>query len=171
MLHYARLRLQQRILSPKPTHNYFVTPQCITDSRSQRLQLPRNLHKAKISLTHAYPTTVAIQDSSKQANPMSSSIPIDIYLKTSNDTRLTHGSRTTVANTRFHKKGQTYQKSCQKISFGFPIKSHPIQKKSLYIHGHPNKLPPNGGYKENRMIKFSHVISEMRKITLQTRLS
>ena len=41
ILHYARLRLQQQILSPKPTHIYFVTPQFITDSRSQRLQLPR----------------------------------------------------------------------------------------------------------------------------------
>ena len=33
------------------------------------------------------------------------------------------------------------------MSFGFPIKFHPIQKNSLHIHGHPNKLPPNGGDK------------------------
>ena len=86
-----------------------------------------------------------IQDSTKQANPMFSSIPIHIHLTTSTNTRLTCSSHATVANTRFHKKGQAYQKSFQKMSFGFPIKSHPIQKKSLYIHGHPNKVPPNGG--------------------------
>ena len=34
------------------------------------------------------------------------------------------------------------------MSFGFPIKSHPIKKNSLYMHGHPNKLPPNGNGKE-----------------------
>ena len=32
------------------------------------------------------------------------------------------------------------------MSFGFPIKSHPIQKQNfLYLHGYHNKLPPNGG--------------------------
>ena len=77
---------------------------------------------------------------------MTNSAPIQIYLTTSTSIRLTHGSRKTVANTRFHKKGLAYQKSCQKMSFGFPIKSHPIQK-NLYIHRHPNKLPPNGGNK------------------------
>ena len=78
---------------------------------------------------------------------MSSSIPILIHLTTSINIRLTHASRTTVANTRFHKKGQAYQKSCQKMFSGFPIKSHPIQKKNHYIHEHPNKLHPNRGDK------------------------
>ena len=84
---------------------------------------------------------------------MSSCISIHIYLTTSINIRLTHGSRTTVANTRFHKKGQAYQKSCQKMFFGFPIKSHPIQKKSLYIHNrHLNKLPPNEGDKTQKVL-------------------
>ena len=62
---------------------------------------------------------------------MFSSIPIHIHPTTSINIRLTHGCRTTVANTRFHKKGHPYQKSFQKMSFGFPIKSHPIPKKIL----------------------------------------
>ena len=86
---------------------------------------------------------------------MFSSIPIHIHLTTSINIRLTHGSRTTVANARFHKKGQPYQKSFQKTSFGFPIKSYPIPKKSLYIHGHRNKPPPNGGdYYANYLPNF-----------------
>ena len=88
-----------------------------------------------------------IQDSSKQANPMFSSIPIHIYLTTSINIRLTHGSRTTVANTRFHKKARLIRKAFRKrllVSLSNPIQS---QEKSLYIHGHPNKLPPNGGDK------------------------
>ena len=47
-----------------------------------------------------------IQDSSKQANPMSRSAPIHICLTNSINIRLTHGSRKTVASTRFHKKGR-----------------------------------------------------------------
>ena len=86
-----------------------------------------------------------IQDSSKQANPMFSSIPIHIHLTTSINIRLVHGSHTTVANTRFHKKGQAYQKTFRKRLL-VPL-SNLIQspKKSLYIHWHPNKWPPNGG--------------------------
>ena len=43
---------------------------------------------------------------------------LSIYTKVTTHftVRLTHGSRTTVANTRFHKKGQAYQKSFQKMS-------------------------------------------------------
>ena len=76
---------------------------------------------------------------------MFSSIPIRIHLTTSINIRLTHGSRTTVANTRFHKKARLIRKSFRKrllVSLSNPIQS---QKKSLYIHGHPNNLPPNGG--------------------------
>ena len=65
--------------------------------------------------------------------------------------KLTQGYRTTVANTRLHKKARLIRKSCQKVSFGFPIKSHPIQKNpSIYtgipinrgdnIHHHPDVL-------------------------------
>ena len=40
------------------------------------------------------------------------------------------------------------------MSFGFLIKSHPTEKKSLYIHGHPNKLPPNVGDKIGLNLEF-----------------
>ena len=125
MLYYARLRLQQQILSPKPIHNYFVTPQCITDSRSQRLQLPRDLHKAKCHWRTPILPLSQVQDSSKQANPMSSSIPIHIYLTTSINIRLTHGSRTSVANTRFHKKARLIRKAVRKCLLA--SLSNPIQ--------------------------------------------
>ena len=74
---------------------------------------------------------------------MSSSTPIYIYLTTSIDIRLTHGSRKTVTNTKFHKKGQAYQKMLSENVFWLPyqIPSNP-DKSSLYVHGHPNKLPP-----------------------------
>ena len=118
-----------RYCPQKPTHNYFVTPQCITDSRSQRLQLPRNLHKVKISLIHAYHATVTNTRFLQAGQPHVIFYSIHIYLTTSINIQLTHGSRTTVANTRFHKKGQAYQKSCQKMSF---VKSHSIQKNRIY---------------------------------------
>ena len=113
------------------SQSQLTTPQCITDSRSQRLQLPRDLHKTKISLTHAYRTTVANTRLLQTGQPHVILYSNSHFLTTSINIRLTHGSRTTVANTRFHNKGQAYQKSCQKMSFGFPIKSHPIQKKIL----------------------------------------
>ena len=127
-------------------------PQCWLllpfDSRSQRSQLLHDSHKANISLTHGYRTTVANTDSFKQANPMSYCAPVHIYLTTSINIRLTHGSCKTVANTRFHKKGQAYQKKAVR-KYLLASLSNPIQlkKNSLYIHGHPNKLHPNGGDK------------------------
>ena len=48
------------------------------------------------------------------------------------------------------------------MSFGFHTKSHSIQKKSLHIHGHPNKLPPNGG--DNKSIE-ERVVPDHLKIT------
>ena len=120
----------------------FSTAPCITDLRSQRLELPRDLHKTKITdarLSYHFRKYKILPN---RPTPCHHLFQFHIYLTTFINIRLTHGSRTTVANTRFHKKGQAYQKSCQKMSFGFPIKSHPIKKKSLYTHWHPNKLPP-----------------------------
>ena len=127
-----------------PEHGKYVLAAMLVavipfDSRLQRSQLLHDSHKAKVSLTHGYRTTVANTRFLQTGQPMSSSTPIHIYLTTSVNIRLTHGSRTTITNTE---KARLIRKSCQKMSFGFPIKS---QKKSLYIHRHPNKLPLNGG--------------------------
>ena len=141
MLRYARLRLQQQILSLKPAHNYFITPQCITDSRSQRLQLPRDLHKAEISLTHAYRTTVANTRFLQTGQPhfilySNSHLSNDFYYYRT-DSRLWYDRR----KYKIPQKGQAYQKSCLLASLSNPIQS----KKFIYIQAHPNKLPPNGG--------------------------
>ena len=124
MFHFARLRLQQQLLSPKPTHNYFVTPQCITDSRSQRLQLPGDLHKAKISLTH---------HCRKYKIPPNRPTPCHPLFQFTTDSRLSCDRR----KYKIPQKSQAYQKSCQKMSVGFPIKSHPIQKNTYIYTGIP----------------------------------
>ena len=114
----------------KPIHNYFVTPQCIPNSRSQRLQLPRDLHETKISPTHAYRTTVAntrfLQTGQPHVILYSNSHLSDNFHKCTTDSRLSYDSR----KYKILQKGQAYQQNCQKMSFGLPIKSHPIQKKS-----------------------------------------
>ena len=96
-------------------HNYFTTP--------------IRYHK----LTVIVPLS-QIQDSSKLANPMSSSASIYIYLTTSISIRLTHGSRKTVANTRFHKKGQAYQKKLSENVIWLPHQIPSIPKKIPYIY-------------------------------------
>ena len=137
-------------ISSYPKHVHTSLPPCWLpspfDAQLQRSQLLHDSHKANVSLTHGYRTTVANTRFLQTGQPHVI-LYSNLHLSdTSINIRLTHSSRTTVTNTKFDKKGQAYQKSCQKMSFGFPIKSHPIQKKSLYMHGHPNKLPPNGGY-------------------------
>ena len=86
-------------------------------------------------------------------------IPIHIYLTTSINIRLTQGSRTIVANIRFHKKARLIRKAVRKCllaSLSNPIQSK--KEKSSKKHGHPNKLPPNGGdnlENDNRTEEFN----------------
>ena len=98
-------------------HNHFTTP---------------------IKLTYHQLTVIVplsqIQDSSKQANSMSYSAPIHIYLTTSINIRLTHGSRKTVANTRFHKRPGLSEKAvriCLLASLSNPTQS---KNKISYIY-------------------------------------
>ena len=85
------LWLQQQILSPKPTDNYFVTPQCITNSGYNCLAT-----LIKLKLTHTYRTTVA-----KTRFLQTGQSHVILYSNShlSDDLQLTNGSCTTVANT------------------------------------------------------------------------
>ena len=137
-------------ISSHPEHMHTSLPPCWLrlpfDSRLQRSQLLHDSHKANVSLTHGYRTTVAntrfLQPGQPRAILYSNSHLSDDL--TSINIRLTHDSRTTVANTRVNKKARLIRKAvtkCLLASLSNPIQS----KKSLYIHGHPNKLPHNGG--------------------------
>ena len=88
------------------------------DCRLQRPQLPHHSHKTN-----------------EQANLMSSSTSVHIYLTTSTNIRLTHGSCTNVANTRFHKNGQAYQKILSENVFWLPyqIPSNPKTNRYIYM--------------------------------------
>ena len=120
-------------ISSHPEHMHTSLSPCWLllpfDSRLQRsqLQVLHDSHKANVSLSQ-------IQDSSKQANPMSSSTPIHIYLMTSINIRLAHGSRTTVANTKFHKKGQVYQKKLSENVLWLPYQIPSNPRKNPYIY-------------------------------------
>ena len=128
-----RLQLQQQIPSSKPTHNHFVTPLCTNDSRSQRL-LPRDLHKTKISLTHAYLTTVGntrfLQTGQLHVFLYSNSHSSDDFYQYTTDSRLSYNRR----KYKIPQKRPGLSESLQKMSFGFPIKSHPIPKRYPYIY-------------------------------------
>ena len=86
------------------------------DSRYQRSQPLNDSHKANVSLTHDYRTTVTNTRflQTGQLCSYSYSAPIHVYLTTSINIQLTHGSHKTVANTKFHKKARLIRKSCQK---------------------------------------------------------
>ena len=98
-------------------HNYFTTPKS---------------HKANVSLTHGYRTTVAntrfLQTGQPHVIPYSNSHLSDDFHQYTTDSLLSYNRR----KYKIPQKGQAYQKSCQKMSFGFPIKSHPIQKILTY---------------------------------------
>ena len=106
------------------------------DSRLHRSQLFHDSHKTNVTLTHGYRTTFANTRFLQTGQPHVSLYSNSHHLTTSINIRLPHGSRTTVANT---------VRECLLASLSNPIQS----KKSEYIHGHLNKLPPNGGDKEN----------------------